>query len=316
MGGPSGRRVDPHDVAIRMTLDAVREFEPGDEPAIIAVIDAALPVDRLPGITRQDLLHGVDRIRGNPAGTLVATEDGAIVGYCAPRMDDLTIHPDRRRRGHGRRLVAAWLDRKREQGEPDLVLHGPDRPAALAFIAALGFVRRSSLWLFELAPEVEVAPPRFPESVTVRTYRDDDLARFVAVANASFVDHPTPLRFTEAGVGHANSLPDFDPAGTLLVFAADDPETPIGWAKAEHEAREGTDERRGFVSFLGVLPAWRGRGLGRELLHWAIAFNRDGGAGVIELNVEAANDRALALYRATGFTAEVEWPHYALSTGA
>ena len=44
---------------------AVREFRPRDEPAIAAVIDAALAEDRLPGITRQDLQHGV-------------------LGYCAP----------------------------------------------------------------------------------------------------------------------------------------------------------------------------------------------------------------------------------------
>jgi mycothiol synthase len=298
-----------------MTTNALRDFATGDEAAIIAVIEAALAADRLPGITRQDLVHGVERMSGDPAGTIVATEDGAIVGYCTPRMDELTVHPAHRRRGHGRRLVEAWLVRKRERGEPDLVLHGPDRAPARGFIEALGFVRRSSLWLFELAPSVTVPPPSFPPDVVIRTYRDGDLARFVALANASFVDHPSPLHFTEAGVGHAHSLPDFDPTGILLVFPAGDPGTPIGWAKAEHEVREGTDERRGFVSFIGVVPEWRGRGLGRELLRWAIAFGRDAGAGVIELNVEAANDRALGLYRATGFTAEIEWPHYALATG-
>jgi mycothiol synthase len=256
-------------------------------------------------------------MRGQPEGTLVATEDGAIVGYCSPQMDDLTIHPAHRRRGHGRRLVEAWLARLREQDEPELVLHGPDRPEAAAFIAALGFTRRPSLWLFELAPSVMPRRPAFPADVTVRTYRAEDLARFVALANASFADHPTPLRFTERGVGFNHGLPDFDPAGILLAFPAADPDTaPIGWAWAEHEIVEGTTERRGFVSFVGVLPAWRGRGLGRELLLWAIAHVRDAGARTIELSVEAANEKALALYRATGFTAEIEWPHYALATGA
>ena len=110
--------------------------------------------------------------------------------------------------------------------------------------------------------------------------------------------------------------PGFDPAGILLVFPAGDPWTPVGWAKASHETLDGSDEIRGGVDFLGVVPAWRGRGIGRELLRWAIAYNRDAGAGTIELNVEAANDRALTLYRDHGFTVEVEWPHYALATGA
>src|SRR6185503_20118560 len=104
-------------------------------------------------------------------------------------------------------------------------------------------------------------------------------------------------------------------SGILLLFADGDADTVVGWTKAEHQLSEAMGERRGFVSFVGVIPAWRGRGLGRELLRWSIAHVRDAGAGTIELNVEAANDRAKALYVATGFTAEVEWPQYVLATG-
>ena len=91
-----------------MTTNALRDFATGDEAALIAVIEAALAADRLPGITRQDLVHGVERMSGDPAGTIVATEDGAIVGFCMPRMDELMVHPAHRRRGHGRRIVEAW----------------------------------------------------------------------------------------------------------------------------------------------------------------------------------------------------------------
>jgi mycothiol synthase len=302
----------------RVTVDSVRTFDPGDEPAISALIDAALRHDRPPGITLQDLQHGVDRMAGEPSETLVATEDGAIVGFCMPRMDELMIHPDHRRRGHGRRIVEAWVERYRAAGKPELVLHGPDTPAAAGFIAALGFERRASLYLFELAAHVAVPPPAFPPDVTVRTYRETDLASYIEVARTSFADHPTPMSFTEAIIRRSHALPDFDPEGILLVFpaggAGSEPSTPIAWAKAEHEIVEGTGERRGFVSFVGVVPDWRGRGLGRELLRWAIAFDRAAGAGTIELNVEASNDRALELYRATGFTQQVEWPKYGLPT--
>jgi len=296
---------------------AIRPFEPGDEAAITAVIDAALPVDNLPGITRQDLLHGVDRMAGTPESTLVALDGGRIVGYCTPRRDELAIHPAFRRRGHGRRLVEAWLERLRAMGEPELTLYGPaDRPETAAFIAALGFTYRTSLWMFELDGSIAVPRPAFPADVTVRTYEPDDLAAVVALANATFADHPTPLRFDERSVGHANSLPDFDPSGILLVFPADEPTSPVAWTKASHELDAGSGCVRGLVAFIGVLPAWRGRGLGRELLRWAIAHGRDGGAGTVELAVEAANERALTLYRASGFVPRVEWPHFGLRTGA
>jgi mycothiol synthase len=67
----------------------------------------------------------------------------------------------------------------------------------------------------------------------------------------------------------------------------------------------------GEVRLVGVLPQWRGRGLGRELLHWGVAWLRAMGAGVIQLNVEAENELALGLYRRTGFEPAVEWPHWA-----
>ena len=294
----------------------IRTFRPGDEPAILAVVDAALPIDRPPGMTRLDMVHAVGRIAGDPGGTLVAIEHDIIVGYCTPRHDDLTVHPDHRRRGHGRRLVAAALELERSRGLSHLVLYGPaDKEPAAGFIEALGFMYQSSMWMFELAPSVEVPAPAFPEDVVVRTFRpESDLATFVELANASFHDHPTPLTFTEQAVNHVHAMPDFDPAGILFASPRDEPDRPIAWTKVEHELTE-AGVRRGYIPFIGVLPEWRGRGLGRELLRWGIAYVRAAGAETIELSVEAANDRALGLYRRTGFTPEVEWPHYALPTG-
>ena len=292
---------------------SIRTFRAGDEPAIQAVIDAALPVDRFPGISRQDTVHAVNRLAGDPDGTVVALEGDAIVGYCTPRQDDITIHPAFRRRGHGRRLIGAAIELVRSRGLDHLILYGPsDHEPAAAFIEALGFTYHSSLWLFELAESVPVPAPSFPDDVAIRPYRHpDDLAVYLEVGNASFADHPTPMRFNEPAVRHVHELPDFDPAGILLVAPRSDPATPIAWTKTEHELTE-SGERRGYVAFVGVVPAWRGRGLGRELLCWGITRLRDAGVGTIELNVEAANDRALELYRRTGFEPKVEWPHYAL----
>ena len=294
----------------------IRTFRAGDEPAIMTVVDAALPVDRLPGITRRDVVYAVDRMAGDPEGTLVALDGDRIVGYCTPRHDDVTVHPNHRRRGHGRRLVGAALDLVRSRGLPHLVLYGPaDREPATGFITALGFTYQSSLWMFELAPSVEVAAASFPEDLVLRTFRaESDLAMFVELANASFRDHPTPLPFSEPAIAHVMAMPDFDPAGILLVSPGDEPDRPIAWTKVLHELTEdGT--RRGYVSWIGVRSEWRRRGLGQELLRWGIGYVRAAGAETIELSVEAANDRALGLYRRTGFTPEVEWPHYALPTG-
>jgi mycothiol synthase len=299
-----------------MTERGIRDYAAGDEGAILEVIEATLAADPLPGITLQDMAHGVERIPGHPGRTVVATEDGRVVGFCFTRMDELFVHPAFRRRGHGRRIVEAMVERLRALGEPELKLHGPDLEPSRAFRDALGFAYASSLWLFELAPSVVVPRPVFPPGIVARTWRDEDLARYVRVARESFADHPTPLTFSQAMIAQAHSLPTFDPTGILLLFAAGDADTAIGWAKADHEVVEATGEHRGVVSLIGVIPAWRGRGIGREILRWAIAHVRDAGAGTVELNVEAANDGAKALYLATGFTPEVEWRQYVVATGA
>ena len=70
------------------------------------------------------------------------------------------------------------------------------------------------------------------------------------------------------------------------------------------------------MSLVGVIPAWRRRGLGRELLRWGITTlrGRGRGAGPIMLSVEAANDSATALYRDHGFEPSIEWPHWVMPT--
>jgi mycothiol synthase len=286
-------------------IHEVRDYHPGDEPGILDVIEATLAADPLPGVTVTDLAHAVERLPGHPGRTLVATEDGRVVGWCFLRADELFVHPSFRRRGHGRRIVEAFAARLRDEGEPHLKLHGPELDASRAFREALGFTYHSSLWQFELAPSVAVPPPALPAGIIARTYRPDDLERYVRVARGSFADHPTPLTFTAPMIAQAHALPGFDPNGILLLFAAGDEETAIGWTKAETDRSGPAGERRGFVSFVGVVPAWRGRGLGRELLRWSIAKVRGDRAGTIELNVEAANDAAKALYLATGFTPEI-----------
>jgi mycothiol synthase len=296
-------------------IDAsVRGFQPGDEPAILTVAEAALEVDRWPGVDRQVIVRMVDRLVGDPGGTAVALEGEQIVGYCAPRFDDLTVHPGFRRRGHGRRLIAAAVDIVRSRGLNELVLFGStDTPAGAGFIAAMGARYVHSDWRFDLAPEVAVPAAAFPADVALRTYdHPADLYAYAALAAESFADHPTPIPFTTELISRSHSLPDFDPGGILLVAPVSDPARPVAWTKVRRFATD-AGEPQGSVDFVGVVPTWRRRGLGRELLHWGIARLRANGARTIELNVTATNEKALDLYRSTGFEPAIEWPHYAVS---
>jgi ribosomal protein S18 acetylase RimI-like enzyme len=66
---------------------------------------------------------------------------------------------------------------------------------------------------------------------------------------------------------------------------------------------QGVRERGGLGSIqnIGILPGWRGRGLGETLLLQALHGFRQVGLGRAQLEVTAQNDTAIRLYRRLGF---------------
>jgi mycothiol synthase len=296
----------------------VRPLRPADETRIREVMAASLAVDAIPGFSPRDAERQLARMLPDPDGTLVACEDELVVGYCVPRLDDLTVHPDYRRRGHGRRLVAAALQLVRRRDELPLNLFVPGHlEASRQFAEARGFRYRSSLWRFELPPDTTVPAPRFPADVSIRHWAaDEDIESWVAFMIASFEGHPSAISPTPEVVRAVNERPDFDPNGILVLAPAAEPDRKIGFARVELlPAVIDGDRPVGYVNMIGVLPGWRGRGLGRELLRWSVGYLRDRGAGVVELSVEAANDRATDLYRRHGFVPTIEWPNWTLWPG-
>lgn len=283
-------------------------------------MEASLAADAIPGFERSDIERAIVRIVPDPGGTVVAIEDGRVAGYCTPHHDDLTVLPEARRHGHGRRLAGAALELVRGRGLDDgLQLYVPSHlPASVAFAESLGFRYRSSLWKFELAADRALPPSSFPAEVTVRRWdfaRDVDLVAWTAFMHRAFEGHPTRMTWTLAVIAHVHATPDFDPDGILIVAAADEPDTPVAFTRVELSDRDApAGERTGDVGLIGVVPAWRRRGLGRELLRWGVNELRRRGAGRIELSVEATNERATALYRAHGFEPSIEWPHWVLPT--
>ena len=85
----------------------------------------------------------------------------------------------------------------------------------------------------------------------------------------------------------------FIPEATWLVVG---PEGACGTIQALRERGV-----LGAIQNVGVVPAWRGRGLGRSLLLQALAGMYQGGLGRAILEVTAQNEAALRLYRGLGF---------------
>lgn len=286
-----------------------------DADGIRAIMEASLATDALPGFERGDIDRALARLPADPEGVVVAETRDGIVGYVWPRHDELLVHPAHRRRGHGRALAAAGFELVRARGLPWIQLYVPPHlPASVAFANAVGLHYHSSLWLFRLRDATAVPEPAFPPEFAVRGLGDLDLETYTELANDTFADHPTPLSWTVETIRAVHALPDFDPAGVLLVTPRDEPERLVAFTRVE--IGPGDDgEMEGWIALIGVRRAWRGRGLGRELLRWCVARCRAAGAVRIELAVEALNERALGIYRRDGFEPTIEWPHWIRVTG-
>jgi ribosomal protein S18 acetylase RimI-like enzyme len=85
-------------------------------------------------------------------------------------------------------------------------------------------------------------------------------------------------------------------------FVADDGGRIVGWVDIQRETRP-IHAHVGQLG-IGVLPGYRGRGIGHRLMRAALDAARAAGFEKVELNVYGRNTRAAALYRRLGFVHE------------
>src|SRR3954469_12172667 len=200
----------------------------------------------------------------------VAEQEGAVVGFAvllertgdACELDGLFVEPDRMRAGVGRRLVEDAKRIARERGAARIQVVA--NPQALAFYEAVGF-KAAGEEQTRFGPAGRMSLDVEPTPVTWRSLTADDalaLARARAVVEA--VD-PTGEHFSEQDVrdeleGEAIDL-------SRDTFAALAPEGElIAFARVQGPVEVGSLDR--IDADGAVLPAARGRGLGRRLLEW------------------------------------------------
>lgn len=89
------------------------------------------------------------------------------------------------------------------------------------------------------------------------------------------------------------------------VFVAEVEGAAVGfvsvWAKMESDEIEEKKHEYAYISDLVVLPAHRGRGLGRALMRRAEDYAREQGATLLKIGVLARNEVARRLYNDCGF---------------
>jgi ribosomal protein S18 acetylase RimI-like enzyme len=158
-----------------------------------------------------------------------------------------------------------------------------------------GFERITDLW--ELRHDLAEVPPA-PE-LTCRTWDKVDRTVFQDTLLLTYEgsrDFPelTGSRTTAEIIAGHQGGGVFDPESWWLAF---DGNRPVGVLLLT----EMPDGRNWDVSYVGVVPAARRRGLGRALMQKALAEARAAGAPALTLSVDERNAPARQLYRSLGF---------------
>jgi len=96
-------------------------------------------------------------------------------------------------------------------------------------------------------------------------------------------------------------------ASDVAQFVALDDDRVVGWCDILPEWAHAL-QHRGSLG-MGVLPAWRGRGIGRALLSASLEKARNRGLTRVELEARVDNDAAIMLYERAGFVREAVKRH-------
>lgn len=176
--------------------------------------------------------------------------------------------------------------------------------AYAAFLAERGYENIRASYRMEIELAGRTFEPRLPAGASIRSAGDDEDELLHDLGQRSFADHwgfvpspPDEWRHWMRNVG------PFDPA---LWFVGEVQGEPAGVALCSPTYHGEPDG--GWVSTLGVLPAFRGRGLGTALLTHVFAEFQRRGRRRVGLGVDAENTTgAVALYERAGMRVVRRW---------
>jgi mycothiol synthase len=278
----------------------VRRITAADLPAVAAEVERARTAGEFRASADPDATFILKSLEIDPMLAAAAFDRERVVGLVCPEFKVVVVHPEFRRQGIGRSLVDLGVAMEHDRGRPDVIVGRlPHDEDCRVFLEATGFGLHSVLWDLELPAAADVPAPVWPVGHVARPFEAPaDIGPWVALFNAAFAEHATPLELDESFIAAGLDDPAIDDADTELV---EDETGLVGFCATAPERHGGVVGQRGEIWTIGVRPDRQGRGLGRQLLRWGVQRLRDLDVHHIHLSVNGQNEHALRLYETEGF---------------
>lgn len=305
-----------------------RAAQEGDIPAIQKMYAANREIDRSESVPSEERLRAIYALLGDhlETNTLLAfTEDGSLAAEAMIlfppgegdqlALTDGNVHVRFRGRGLGSYLLG-WLERRARQefsaapgGAPQLLRTSCTGGQAdrIALFEQHGFqaMRYSYQMRRSLAEPIPDAP--LPAGLQWAQWTAELDLSLMHAFNTAFSEHWGLQTMNEAAWREFfTGVPQF--RGDLTTLAMEGDRIAgfcVNWVENAEQAQEG------WIEAIGVIPAWRGRGIASALLVKSLQSFQAEGLSRAALDVDAENPTgALRLYEKHGFTIAKESIHF------
>jgi mycothiol synthase len=289
----------------------IRNYRRGDFDNYVQLHVETNGLDRSErSISKQRLAESLEHPSFHPEIDLfVAEHGGSIIGYAAVFLEaaikrailECMIHPLHRKKGIATELIGRAI-RHAEAAESKVVqvsvpeINLPARNLALRL--GFKFIR----YFYELQLDLNnIRLPDFePSGYIIRSLGRDEADKLTHIQNRAFADSWGFNPNTPDEIAYRINLSSCSPENIMMAYLKNN---PIGycWTRIMLEDNPAAGGMKGEIHMLGVDPAYRKKGIGRNVLLAGLADLKSKGVAIVELTADGEEPAALGLYESVGF---------------